>query len=114
MVIEPPFSRFLVVGLALFGFGFVYNWLVGWLEKKGYEEGYLAWLVAGGVAVTLIGVAVVDVRAAALALGAFVCSGFWMVWGSWWRHVKRRAAGQAALHRDYEAAQGAQKGSGAR
>jgi hypothetical protein len=85
---------------ALFIFGFAYNVLVAWLERRGYHEGYTAILVVGGTLITLSGVAIVDWRAAALALGAFACSGFWMVVGSWWRHVQARRAGQEAQRED--------------
>jgi len=78
----------------LFVFGLAYNGLVAWCESEGYAEGYTAILVAFGTLVTLLGVAVVDWRAALLALGAFFASGFWMVVGSWWRHVQARRRAQ--------------------
>lgn len=80
----------------LVAFGLLYDRIVGWLERNGYDEGYTAMLVVGGVLVTLAGVAFVDWRAALLALGAFVCSGLPMVIGSWWRHVQRRKQGLEA------------------
>ena len=50
--------------------------------------------------VTLIGTTVLDTlltwNAGLLALAAFAASGFWMVVGSWWRHVHARRAGQDA------------------
>lgn len=82
---------------ALFVFGAGYNWLVGALERRGYDEGFTALLVVGGVLVTLIGVAVIDWRAALLTLGAFGASGFWMVIGSWWRFVTSRERGQSTM-----------------
>ena len=81
---------------ALFVFGFAYNALVTWLEKRDYDEGYTAILVVVGVLITLIGVAVLDSGAALLVLGAFAASGFWMVVGSWWRYVQARRTGQDA------------------
>jgi hypothetical protein len=86
-----------VVFGALFAFGYLYNLVVAWLERHGYDEGYTAMLVVGGSLATLAGVAVINWRAAALALGAFASSGFWMVVGSWWRHVRRRQRSQEAL-----------------
>lgn len=94
------FGLVLAVYAALFVFGFLYNTLVAWLERRGYDEGYTAILVVGGTLITLAGVAVVDWQAAALTLGAFACSGFWMVVGSWWRHVRARRAGQEAQRED--------------
>jgi hypothetical protein len=90
-----------VVAAGLVIFGFVYNQIYGWLEREGYSEGYLALVVAGGVLVTLLGVMAIEVRAGLLALGAFVCSGFWMVIGAWWRHVRRRAKGQRSHEREF-------------
>lgn len=78
----------------LFVFGYLYDRLVEWLERNGYDEGYTAMLVVVGTGVTLVGVAIVDWQAAFLALGGFACSGFWMVMGSWWRHVRRRKRSQ--------------------
>lgn len=86
-----------VVYGALFLFGFLYNLIVAYLERRGYDEGYVSLLVVAGVAVTLGGVALLDWRAAALTLGAFACSGFWMVVGSWWRHVRARRRAQDLL-----------------
>jgi len=86
-----------VVFGALFAFGYLYNLAVTWLERNGYDEGYTAMLVVGGSLATLAGVAIIDWQAAVLTLGAFACSGFWMVVGSWWRHVRRRKRSQEAL-----------------
>jgi len=85
------------IGAALFLAGFGYNVLVSWTVRNGYDEGYTALLVVGGVLFTLMGVAVIDWRAALLAFGAFACSGFWMIVGSWWRHVHARKNGQLAI-----------------
>lgn len=79
---------------ALFLFGYFYDRVVTWLERNGYDEGYMALLVVGGVLATLAGMALIDWRAAVLGLGAFTASGFWMVIGSWWRHVQKRKRGQ--------------------
>jgi len=98
MTIGPNYGL-IRVAILLFAFGFLYNRIVDWMEKNGYDEGYTAFLVVVGTLVTLGGVALVDWRAAALALGAFACSGFWMVVGSWWRHVQARRRGQQALRR---------------
>lgn len=80
--------------LAVFGmlflFGILYNQLVAWLERKGYHEGYVAFLVAGGVLVTLAGVSLISWQASLLVLGAFCASGLPMILGSVYRHVRRR------------------------
>jgi hypothetical protein len=86
--------------LLLFGFG--YNALVAWLERCGYDEGYTSFLVVGGVLGTLGLLALLEWYAALLALWAFSCSGFAMVLGSWWRHVRAREAGQEAQREEVD------------
>ncbi len=89
----------------LFAFGTVYNQAVSYLTQHGYDEGYLAFIVAFGVAVTLGAVALVDWQFALLTLGAFIASGTPMIIGSVVRYVRSRNASQRqltreALHRD--------------
>ena len=76
------------LGLLLFGIG--YNALVAWLERRGYTEGYLSLIVSFGVAMTLVGVAVLSIQAALLALGAFVATGAPMIVGSIIRYLRAR------------------------
>ena len=38
----------------LFGFGVGYALFINWLRKEGYSEGYTAFLVVGGVLVTVV------------------------------------------------------------
>ena len=83
--------------LGLLLFGILYNWLVSWMEDRGYDEGYTAILVVIGSGTTLAVVALVDWRAALLACGAFACSGLPMVIGGWWRHVRARRHAQDLL-----------------
>ncbi len=84
-----------LIGLLIFGV--LYNWAVGWLEARGYDEGYTSFLVVVGVLVTLSGVALLDWHAALLTMVAFVCSGVPMIVGSWWRHVQARRRAQDEL-----------------
>lgn len=90
-------SGLVAAAIGLLLFGIAYNWLVAWLEGRGYDEGYTALLVVAGNGATLIIVALVDWRAAVLALGAFACSGLPMIVGSWWRHVRARRHAQDLL-----------------
>lgn len=78
----------LALGLLLFGIG--YNYLVQYLQAKHYTEGFDSLLVAGGVTVTLLGLAILSWQSAVLAFGAFVCSGLPMIVGSIMRYVTRR------------------------
>jgi hypothetical protein len=93
-------------GFGLLLFGVAYNWLVSWMQNKGYDEGYTAILVVIGNGMTLAIVALVDWRAAVLAAGAFACSGLPMVVGGWWRHVRARKHAQDLLRRGDDAATG--------
>jgi hypothetical protein len=88
--IQPDSSLILVVFLALFVFGIGYNWAVAEFERRKYLEGFVSLAVVLGVLVTLGGVAVIERRAAQLALGAFAASGAPMVAGSIWRYIKAR------------------------
>jgi len=81
----------------LFLFGFFYNLLINWMERNGYDEGYLALLVIIGVGVTLVAYSFIDVVPAIEMALAFAASGFWMVVGSWWRHVQARRRAQDLL-----------------
>ena len=67
-----------------------YDSLVGWMERRGYDEGYTAILVVVGVIITGIGGAAIDLEAAILFLLLFVASGTPMIFGSWRRHTCRR------------------------
>jgi hypothetical protein len=97
MSIKPDFSLILAVLLAELLFGLLFNLVIASLERRGYLEGFTAFAVVIGVAGTLMGVAVLDPRAALLSLGAFAASGLPMVVGSWWRHVQARRHGQESL-----------------
>jgi len=85
-----------VIG-ALFGFGLWYDRQVQAWEEQGYHDKYLAFIVALGCAVTIAGIAVLDLmlpwNAGVTALIAFTASGLPMIGGSMRRAVaKDRAA----------------------
>ena len=90
-----------LIGAVLAGlvmFGAAYN---AWMTHLGdAKEGYVALLVAGGCAVTLVGVAIIDWRAAALCLGAFIASGIPMIIGDIKRYVDRREAAKRSMRRE--------------
>ena len=80
-----------LIGSVLFGlfmFGCAYNYFVGALNGK--KDGYLAMLVAAGVAMTLLGVAIVSWQAAVLVLACFAASGIPMIIGEVSRSVNMR------------------------
>ena len=72
----------------LFMFGAAYNYFVGSLEER--KDGYLAMLVAAGVGITLVGVAIISWQAATLVLACFFMSGIPMIVGEISRSVERR------------------------
>jgi hypothetical protein len=78
----------LYMALILFGFG--YNSLIAWSERRGYTKGYMSLFVAFGVAVTLGATVVISWQFALITTGAFICSGLPMILGSIWRHVRER------------------------
>lgn len=85
-------TTFLIIAIILFLFGIAYNWLVGWLEKKGWENGITAGLVVIGVAVTVsVGVVPIFGLNMAVYLSAiFLVSGIPMICGAIWRYLTER------------------------
>ena len=102
MVIEfgSDSGTILAVFLGLVLFGVVYNAFVEWLEGRGYTEGYLALIVAVGVFVTIVGIAVINFQAAIIALVAFAGSGLPMIIGSIVRYLRNREAEKKAMIRE--------------
>lgn len=97
MIIGYDSATILQVSCSLIAVGFAYNIIIAWLERNGYDEGYVALEVVVGVLFTLGGIACIDLNAAILALGAFSCSGLFMILGSWYRHVAKRKREQRLL-----------------
>ena len=77
-----------LVLMTLFFFGLSYNSLVNYLGER--KDGYTALLVVAGVLITLGGIALIDWRAAALALAAFAASGTPMVLGDIYCTITKR------------------------
>jgi hypothetical protein len=91
----------LAVGFALFCFGCFYNGLMQRLGES--KSGYTAFFVVGGVLITLIGMALIDWRAALLALMLFAASGLPMVIGAMARAIGEREREMNALQEDIRA-----------
>ena len=82
-----------LISLSLFGTLFaLLMWVLG--HRK---EGYTAFFVVAGVLVTLAGVAVIDWRAAVLALACFTASGTPMMIGSVAQYIVQREREHAAI-----------------
>ena len=80
-----------LIGSILFGlfmFGWAYDAFVGALQER--KDGYLAMLVAAGVGITLVGVAIISWQAALLVLACFAASGIPMIVGEISRSIKMR------------------------
>ena len=86
--LDVDWRLFVAVLLGLGWFGAAYAAFVYRLGDR--QEGYTALLVVGGVLVTLIGVAIVDLSAAIMCLLAFAASGTPMIVGSIYRYVQLR------------------------
>lgn len=85
--------------LALFGVG--YDRLVEWMEAHGYDDGYTAFLVVGGVLATQAGLAVwFGVELAIKATLLFIASGTPMIIGSMARHGRQRAEDAARVKQE--------------
>lgn len=88
--IQLDFSLMVPVFLGLLIFGLAYNALIAWAERRKYIEGYMALAVVTGVFLTLVGVAIIDPRAALISAAAFAFSGAPMIIGSIARHAEAR------------------------
>jgi hypothetical protein len=87
-----------VIMAALGLFGVVYDRATAWMEGLGSDHGYVAFLVVGGVAVTLVGIGLADLvldwNAGLIGLLLFACSGLPMIIGSMRRHLGKLKAQQ--------------------
>ena len=87
--VNPYLFLSLVLGALLFGLAF--NWLTGYLSRRGYTEGYTWALVGFGTLITLvISGFVIGVVNVAVVLVFFVVTGVPMAIGSWWRTATKR------------------------
>ena len=91
MQMEKVFLSILV-WLVLFIFGLGYNAVVAYLERHEMEKGYVSFLVAGGVLVTLLlGGIVAGWDTAVVYLVMFSASGLAMIVGSVLRHAQQQS-----------------------
>lgn len=101
-VIRADFSSILAVLLGLILFGVLYNLFVEYLINRKYVEGYMSLVVAGGVAMTLIGLAILSWELAAMVLLGFAASGTPMIIGSIVRYIRLRARDQQSILEDIQ------------
>ena len=95
------------VVVALFGFGVVYDGLVGRWKRRGRATGYGSILVIGGTLVTLlVSVLLNGWEATIRTLACFAASGTPMAVGSMWRHCKRREGAERRVERFISALEG--------
>jgi hypothetical protein len=86
------YREWIYPGLLLFGIA--YNQFMGIADQRGWSEGFLSLFVALGSAVTIGGIALIDVEAGGLALLCFALAGGPMMIGSLVRYVRKREATQ--------------------
>lgn len=80
--------------IALLTFGILYNFLVGWMEKHHYTEGYTSFLVAVGVIATLLLILpIIGLTVFVILAIAFTCTGIFMIIGHVGRYMRDRRQG---------------------
>lgn len=99
MDIKPDYSLILAIYIALLAFGLGYNALVARLERSGLLEGFTWLAVVVGTSVVLGALALIDLRFAMIATGAFIAAGTPMAGGAIVRYITTRKAVQDALRR---------------
>lgn len=105
-------KTFFIVVAMLHLFGWVYDELVAWMERNGYDEGYTALLVVGGVLATLAGLAVLRGLESAVYMALlFVASGTPMIIGSMARHARQRAKDEQRAREDVQRILGVRDGN---
>lgn len=95
--IRADFSSILAVLLGLILFGVLYNLWVEYLINRKYVEGYMSFVVAGGVAITLVFLAILSWQLAIMVLLGFAASGIPMIIGSISRYIRLRARDQQSM-----------------
>lgn len=99
MSIKDESGQFLMGFCGLFIFGLVYNQLVGWMNRRGFSEGYTAIQVVFGTAVTVaFALPLIGLRSVAIIFGFFTASGLPMVIGDIYRYAMRRNGFEKRLH----------------
>jgi len=85
--------------LRLLGWGVFYNWLVARLEKKGYDRGYMGFIVSGGVFGVIVGFTVLvgSLDLGMVLLACFAAAGLPMVIGSVARYNEARTREEELL-----------------
>lgn len=91
MIEKDESGRFWGAIGALAAFGLAYNYVVGWLDRRGYSEGYTAILVALGTLGTLAAAwPLIGARRLGQVLALFTASGAPMIAGSIARYARAR------------------------
>lgn len=91
--INPYLYLSLLLGALLFGLAF--NWLTGYLTRRGYAEGYLWALVGIGVTMTAVfALPIIGLVNMLVLLSFFAATGSPMAIGSWWRNASNRRRDQ--------------------
>ncbi len=78
-------------------FGILFNFGIAYAKRQRYLEGFnwLAGVIAG--AAVLIGLLLIDWKAAVISFGIFICVGVPLVSGEIWRYMQARRASQGHI-----------------
>ena len=91
MKMKKNFIQVISIYVLLALFGWVYNYVIAWLEDRGYDDGFTADYVSIGVLATLLLLSpLTGAKTFLISLGGFVASGFPMWLGSALRYAQRR------------------------
>jgi len=101
MMFGLVFGFFLAVIIELFLIGIAYNLFIDWASKKGFLEANQADAIVFWVIFTLIGLALLDWRAALLAFITFSVSGLPMWLGYKWRYAQARRREKVEKREEY-------------
>lgn len=81
----------IVIIVTLLGFGAIYNQLVAWMDRRGYDRGMTSLQVVGGTLVTVLAFTpLFGWRVVSTILAGFAASGLPMIVGSLARYVAER------------------------
>jgi predicted tellurium resistance membrane protein TerC len=95
------FGWFLAIIIELILIGILYNLIIEWASKRGYLEANLADAIVFWVALTLIGLALLNWNAAKLAFIAFTATGLPMWFGYKWRYAQARRREKVEKREEY-------------
>jgi hypothetical protein len=101
-MMEHEITYILLIFVCEILFGILLNWGIGEARRLGYLEGFTWLAVVIAAAAVLIGLLLVDWKAAVIVLGLFVCVGVPLIGGDIWRYMQARRASQKEIIEEVE------------